>query len=229
MSMATECENAGVRNRRRRVGPRITFACGVAAVVLFLSIRSLKSSLFDHRMIEDWSPSITTTKTKIAYAVSLTSCNFRKERTFLDAAVVLRQSIEAASRSSKYDYNVIAFIHPDAVDCALVMSKLGYEVKMRDTPFIVSQISNPDLVDAQGASCCGFKEYLKLYSYLETSYRVVVHLDLDCILLKPLDNIFDLMLDPQFNRSNIEAMWLQPDNFPAQIDFVFTRDYYLVE
>ena len=62
-----------------------------------------------------------------------------------------------------------------------------------------------------------------------TSYPVVVHLDLDCLLLKPLDDLFDLMLDPSFDRAKIDAMWLEPGDFPEQVDFLFTRDYNMVE
>jgi hypothetical protein len=164
-------------------------------------------------------------KPKVAYAVSVTGCTGY----LLDAAAVLRHSIHIASRSSKYDYAMIAFVHPGAVECGVLLSKLNYEVKIRDTPFNETEISNIDLIDAQGATCCGFKEFLKLYSYLETSYPVVVHLDMDCIVLKPFDDVFDLMLDPSFDSTKIDAMWHGPGDFPEQVDFLFTRDYNMVE
>jgi hypothetical protein len=47
--------------------------------------------------------------------------------------------------------------------------------------------------------------------------------------LKPMDDVFDLMLQPHSNRSKIDAMWLKPEQFPERVDFLFTRDYNMVE
>jgi hypothetical protein len=124
---------------------------------------------------------------------------------------------------------MIVFVHPDAQECAPVMQKLGYEVQIKETPFNETEIQNQKLRSAQKNSCCGAKEYLKLYSYLQFDYPVVVHLDLDTIILKPMDDVFDLMLDPSFDRSEISSMWLKPEEFPPRVDFVFTRDYNMVE
>lgn len=166
-------------------------------------------------------------KTTIAYAVSITKC--KKNSVMFDGASVVRQSIKLASRHSKYDYHMIAFLHPDAEVCGPRLENLGYDVQVRDTPFNETQIQNPMLIEAQGNSCCGTKEYLKLYSYLMLEFPVVVHLDLDTLVLKPMDDLFDLMLDPSFNRSRIPAMWLKPEEFPPRVDFMFTRDYNMVD
>ena len=75
-------------------------------------------------------------------------------------------------------------------------------------------------------------EYLKLYPYTLLEYPIVVHLDLDTIVLKPLDDLFDLMLlgSSFSNKSkSIPAMWLKPEEFPSKIDFIFTRDYNTVD
>lgn len=168
-------------------------------------------------------------KTKIAYAVSVTGCNLTSNPTLLDGAAVVHQSIRLASANSSYGYHMIAFVHPDAAACTPYLSHLGYEIQVRDTPFNISAIRNPDLILAQGNSCCGEKEYLKLYSYLQLDYPVVVHLDLDTIVLKPMDDVFDLMLKPSFNRSKLDVMWLKPEEFPERVDFLFTRDYNMVE
>jgi hypothetical protein len=168
-------------------------------------------------------------KITIAYAVSITGCPTDKRTSLVDGAAVVHQSIRLASRHSKYGYKMLAFVHPDAQDCAEFLSNLGYEILIRDTPFNETQIQNPDLVKAQGNSCCGTKEYLKLYSYVQFDYPVVVHLDLDCLVLKPMDDVFDLMLDPSFDRTRIPSMWLKPEEMPEKVDFVFTRDYGMVQ
>ncbi len=168
-------------------------------------------------------------KTLVAYAVSVTSCDHSKSQILLDGAAVLHQSIRLTASQSKYAYRMVAFIHSDARECAPHFTKLGFDVQLRDTPFNETEIRNQALINVQGNSCCGSKEYIKLYSYLLKEYQIVVHMDLDTLVLKPMDDIFDLMLDPAFNRSRIDAMWLKPEEFPRQVDFLFTRDYNMVE
>jgi hypothetical protein len=168
-------------------------------------------------------------KTKIAYAVSITKCELSSNWNLLDSGAVLHQSIRLASANSSYGYQMLAFVHPDATECAPHLAKLGYDVQVRDTPFNESAIQSADLIRAQENSCCGAKEYLKLYSYIQHEYPIVVHLDLDTLVIKPMDDIFSLMLDKTFDRSRIDSMWLKPEEFPEQVDFLFTRDYNMVE
>jgi hypothetical protein len=179
------------------------------------------------------SSSSETKKIVIAYAVSITACSSNKGPfqggKLFDNAAVLHQSVKLASQRSKYDYHMIAFVHPDATDCANAMKKLGYEVQVRETPFNETEIENPVLQQVQESGCCGSKEYLKLYAYTLLEYPVVVHIDMDTIVLKPMDPMFDLMLDPSFNLSKIPAMWLKPEDFPPAVDFMYTRDYNMVE
>ena len=104
----------------------------------------------------------------------------------------------SSSSESKYDYEMIAIVHPAAIDCPLEpLSKLGYTVLVRNTPFDTEDIRNEyfkSVVD--GASCCGSKEYLKLYAYTLTMHDLAVVLDLDSVILKPLDGLFDALLLP---------------------------------
>jgi len=44
--------------------------------------------------------------------------------------------------------------------------------------------------------CCGHSELIKLHVYSLTEYKVAIHLDLDTLLLKPLDPILDAMVYP---------------------------------
>ena len=174
-------------------------------------------------------------ETTIAYAISITKFTgggALNGNTMYEYAAILHRSIQmATSRSAKYDYHMIAFVHPTAIGCKLDMEKLGYEVQIRDTPLNISQIANTDLATAQKVGCCGIAEYLKLYSYTLLDYPVVVHLDLDCIMLKPMDEIFDLMIDgPSSQPSFKNAMWIDNVNdMPPRIDFIFTRDYNMVD
>jgi hypothetical protein len=85
------------------------------------------------------------------------------------------------------------------------------------------------------------QEYLKLYSYLLLDYPVVVHLDLDTIVLKSMDQVFDMMTAETSSRTQRQqfalesSMWYKNATssllsaMPKRIDFMFTRDYNMVD
>jgi hypothetical protein len=171
-------------------------------------------------------------KAVIAYAVSITACNNPKDLT--DGAAVLKHSIHLSSirnpnSTSKYDYRLIAFIHPNATRCESTLEKLGYEVSIRDTPVDVTQIkNNSDMIRRVTKSgCCGEKEFLKLYSFTLFDYPVVVHLDLDTAILRPLDDLFDVMLLPANATKHIPAAMWTP-NVTHPVNAIFTRDYPMI-
>ncbi|KAL7548768.1 hypothetical protein ACHAWF_012029 [Thalassiosira exigua] len=197
----------------------------------------------------------------VAYAVSLTSCGASADRhdniangghssdpSFHEGAAVLKHSIHLSSirnyeeSKSLFDYEMIAFVHPQAERCSGVFEELGYQVQIRETPFNVTDIKRTFLREHIGKSgCCGEKEYLKLYAYRLEEYPVVVHLDLDSLILKPLDDLFLAMLgegggndaadearskEVVAARSRIPVMFDDP--LPKSIDAYFTRDYNMV-
>ena len=69
-----------------------------------------------------------------------------------------------------------------------------------------------------------------MYSYLLTDYPVVVHVDMDYLVLKPMEDVFDLMTDPAYNRSQFQesSMWTDMETYDGSIDFLYTRDYNMV-
>ena len=82
------------------------------------------------------------------------------------------------------------------------------------------------------ASCCAEKEFLKLYAYTLTDHPVVAHMDLDSIVLKPMDVLFDSMVDKRnvASREKLQTMWIKNASaLPPVIEGAFTRDYNLVE
>lgn len=184
-----------------------------------------------------------TPKATVAYAVSLTSCGHtgsRSDPNLHEGAAVLQHSIYLSSHSnpastSKYAHKLFAFVHPEAEKCSDIFSRLGYEVQIHDTPFNVSDIRGQFLKEhIVKSGCCGEKEYLKLYAYTLLDYPIVVHLDLDSLVLKPLDDLFDVMLesddgltdDGTVARSRIPVMFDEP--IPKQVDAFFTRDYNMI-
>ena len=127
---------------------------------------------------------------------------------------------------------MFAFIHPAAISCSNIFKELGYETRITDTPVNVSDIRGEFLREhVVHSGCCGEKEYIKLYSYTLTHYPVVVHLDLDSLVLKPLDDLFHAMLGTN-NTTNYTSkpaiMFGRPLPEPHQLQAFFTRDYNMV-
>jgi len=178
----------------------------------------------------------------IAYAVSVTACS--KEQVLMDGAAILRHSIHLNSiqnpaSKSKYNYQMIAIIHPQAMSCiASEFEALGYQVYERDTPVKVSEIQGDFLREkVESNGCCGEKEFIKLWSLSFIDFPVVVHLDLDTVVFRPMDGLFDAMLHPspaqklnipesrwKLDEGSIQPMWTDHD-VPNDIQAYFTRDY----
>eukprot|EP00566_Odontella_aurita_P020694 CAMPEP_0113527382 /NCGR_PEP_ID=MMETSP0015_2-20120614/1265_1 /TAXON_ID=2838 /ORGANISM="Odontella" /LENGTH=360 /DNA_ID=CAMNT_0000425811 /DNA_START=257 /DNA_END=1340 /DNA_ORIENTATION=- /assembly_acc=CAM_ASM_000160 len=172
-------------------------------------------------------------KATIAYAVSVTGCAAASDNLVQGAAVlghsVRLSSIENPSSGSKYNYHLIAFVHPQAKACSHLFEKLGYEVLIRETPINVSDIRNEVYrADIAKQSCCGEKEFIKLYSYTLTDYPVVVHLDLDSVVLKPFDDLFDSMIDGPSAPARKRIPVMPGSPMPDAVHAFFTRDYNMV-
>ena len=166
----------------------------------------------------------------IAYAISITSCpNSRKDQKITDGAAILQHSIHLSSyqknKKSKYNYQMIAIIHPSAMACSHELSLLGYIIKERDTPMDVSKIKSTVLRNGIVKSgCCQEKELIKLWAYTLIDYPVVVHLDVDTLVLQPMDELYDAMINGPKQTSEIPVMFNKA--LPQEkINAYFTRDY----
>lgn len=178
-------------------------------------------------------------KTTIAYTVALTDCPAEETQRFriYDAAAVLQHSIHKASvesSSSHFDYQMIAIVHTNATDCAaLLRDKLGFQILVRDTPIDVNKIVNRKYAaDLVRSGCCAERELLKLYAYTLHDYPVVVQVDLDFFLVKPLDDLFHAFLSPSTTMSDA-TFWQQHAMYPPHtsatannnLQAMFTRQY----
>jgi hypothetical protein len=169
-------------------------------------------------------------KATIAFAVTITGCG---GETMNEGAAVLHYSIYRASihghLGGQYDYQMFAFYHPNASACALPLRELGYNVLERETFMNVSDLPEGDLKTyIQKDGCCGEKEFIKFEAYTLTDYPVVVHLDLDILVLKPLDILFDPMVEPDKHRLNCSVMEDPKKIPPERINAMFTLDYNIV-
>ena len=67
---------------------------------------------------------------------------------------------------------------------------------------------------------------MKLEAYTLTQHPAIVHLDLDVVVLKPMDHLFDMILSDSlenFDTSNVPIMWPEQP-IPQKVNAFFTRD-----
>lgn len=169
----------------------------------------------------------------IAYAVSLTSCE--DSPSLIDGAAVLAHSIHLSSiqnpkSGSKYNYKMYAIVHNSAPTCKPFLEKIGYEVKFVDVPVAVDEIQGDFLREnVHQNGCCGELEFIKLWAYTFVEHPFVVHMDLDTMVLKPMDELFDAALSGDTSKVG-SVMWSR-EKTPKRIasdpslDAFFTRDY----
>jgi hypothetical protein len=171
---------------------------------------------------------------KVAFAVSVTACG--AESLMTDAAAVLKHSIHRASvhgpLGGRYDYDCIAIYHPQAHDCAVRLKELGWTPLEREILVNVSDIRGEYMRNSiSGTGCCGEKEFLKLEAYTLTDYPIVVHLDLDSLIIKPMDDLFDiLMSESPIDADRYKSILMHHPNqtMPRRVNVLFTYDYNMV-
>jgi hypothetical protein len=169
-------------------------------------------------------------KAIIAYSVTITGCGAEN---MIDGAAVLQYSIHKASihgsLGGRYNYHMFAFYHPSAKACALPLQDLGYTLVERPVFVNVSAMSSLHLREnIEKGGCCGEKELIKFEAYTLADYPLVVQLDLDTLILKPLDPLFDAMLEPDAHPLDKGLLEDENKTVPVQINAMFTCDYNLV-
>jgi len=122
---------------------------------------------------------------------------------------------------------MIAIIHLSAMQCIEPFRQLGYLIITHDTPIDITKVRGAYLREhVTKSGCCGEREYIKLYAYSLLNYPIVVHLDLDSILLQPFDELFDAMFDPTIKLPFYHTMYkYNRHQQPNVINAYFTRDY----
>jgi hypothetical protein len=170
-------------------------------------------------------------KLTVAYVATITTCGTDPNSKSLpfqiaEGAAVLRHSI--ARNQDRYDYQAIILYHPDAKECAHPLQDLGYTTIERHVPVDVKDIQGDFLREhIIKNGCCGEKELIKLQAWALTDYPIVVLLDLDTLVLQPMDRLFDFILDSsKLPRAND---LLRPNNtIPETINVLYTTDYAMV-
>ena len=131
-------------------------------------------------------------------------------RGFYDAAAILRylvcEECKELNYASKYSHNFIAIVHPAAQYCTdsrdgkgtydrvKVLEQLGYRVEIKGSPIWKDVVSDPYLQE-NAPSDLGFRDLMKLHAYTFTRHQVVIMVDFTTIILDPLDDVIDEMLE----------------------------------
>ena len=183
----------------------------------------------------------------IAYAITVSGCPKSDGSRgdfgagIKDGAAVLKHSIHLNSfqnypqSQSLYDYKMYALVHLEAEPCARSsLEPLGYEILLRDVPVPLADIEGEYLREnVPKNGCCGEKEFVKLHAYTLMQHPVVVHLDLDTLVLKPMDRLYDVIINgapKDGSNGGVDVAFGDPliptpGTNANQIDAFFTRDY----
>ena len=104
---------------------------------------------------------------------------------------MLAESIRRATRRSAFGTALVAFCVADAPRAQTVLGALGWRVLVKGVPLDISTIRGEFLRGRiPNAGCCGANELIKLYAFTLTEYHRVVHLDIDMLVLQPMDELF---------------------------------------
>lgn len=141
----------------------------------------------------DYSNEETRNSKRVAVAITVT-----KDGPFLDGALVLgyaAKKFHDAKKGfpSKYQMDLVAFVSKKAVEVRPVLQKFGWKILERDLPVALEDIENQDYANRmRDSGCCGADEFLKLWAYTLVEYHKVLHLDMDSIIFRNLDSLFDI-------------------------------------
>ena len=155
--------------------------------------------------------------TTVAYLISITGCStkFVQNAKLYDMAAVLKKSIDLNSyprhSTSRYASKAFVITTPETRDskCVELLQAAGFEPKLFDFPVQIDSIQEVEgaiLRDRIGKDgCCGEKELIKLHVYSMTDYKVAIHLDLDTLVVQPLDPVIDAMVFPPSHETGRKA------------------------
>lgn len=172
----------------------------------------------------------------VAYVVVLTGCTPNREGVdvfpLAEAGAVLQYSAQraAAVHGNRYGVHFYALYHPQAKECAETLKQLkDFTVLERDTPVPVSEIQGDFLRERIVKNgCCGEKELIKFEAFTLTDHELVVLLDIDALILQPLDPLFDLLLHRKVPDTSQQLLMWPEEPLPPSIEVLHTIDYAMI-
>jgi hypothetical protein len=172
----------------------------------------------------------------IAYVISVVKCSDFQSSTagLRDAALVLRHSVHSIHQEDQsfpysFRYQMYALVHEQvAQDChdavVLPLKLAGYRIRIRPTPVTLADLSSEYLrQNVHKEWCCGMDEFIKLYAHdphtfhyddrmdedsghLYETPTIVVHTDIDFVFVKPMSDLFQVMLLPVHDPQRVRLL-----------------------
>lgn len=131
--------------------------------------------------------------------------------------------------------------------CASILERVGYTLLIKDYPILPQDIQEHNETNSflkkniAKDGCCGHGELLKLHAYSMVNHSIAKHLDLDTLVLSPLDELFDCMYYSPFSSEGktarqllIHAKLVAPTYRPSipiekmTFDAFYTKDYNMI-
>ncbi|CAM9448997.1 unnamed protein product, partial [Ascophyllum nodosum] len=160
----------------------------------------------------------------VAFAISVTSLELPAALSMLDAAEVLIASIDRTCRLSSYRCEKIAFVLTSVPESGRRhLEAMGWKLLEKDIPVAVADIEDEFYRNhVVKSGCCGADEFLKLHAYTLTDYHRVLHLDIDTLMLHPMDELMELNASLLYTTDPVMALKGQTI-MPVQGGFLLVR------
>mmetsp|Transcript_5010 Transcript_5010/g.9672 ORF Transcript_5010/g.9672 Transcript_5010/m.9672 type:complete len:957 (+) Transcript_5010:27-2897(+) len=114
----------------------------------------------------------------------------------MDALAVLAKSVQLAMKGSKYGYHMVAMLQRGKVSAGKQkqLKETGWHHLIeKDVPVALDEITDKFYrEEVEHSGCCGYAELIKFCAYTLTNYSFVLHLDVDTLLLAPVDQLLEL-------------------------------------
>ena len=152
----------------------------------------------------------------VAYVFPVTTCAGTganvplTEDAFRDVALLLRAAIHAHSwrnpaAGSAYDYAMRAVLHPRAKQCgdvdrSLLLQELGYDVVLREAPVTQDDVTGSEYLQdhvGRDEGAGELADLIGLHAYELEEYDAVALVDHDTLILGPIDEAVDLIINSQ--------------------------------
>eukprot|EP00611_Tribonema_gayanum_P001806 TRINITY_DN1131_c0_g2_i1.p2 TRINITY_DN1131_c0_g2~~TRINITY_DN1131_c0_g2_i1.p2 ORF type:complete len:346 (-),score=88.04 TRINITY_DN1131_c0_g2_i1:484-1521(-) len=177
-----------------------------------------------HRKLEDGGQA-TAKRKVVAFAITLTSLSDDEEgAAYIDAIEVLRKSIDLSCAHSDYQCKFVALLDPEVpVQRRSLLTAHGWRVLERGLPLDLDTIETDlrERLKTTTAGCCGAKELIKLWAFTLTEYHRVIHVDIDAMVLQPLDEWIAKDVDLVYTED--APMASNKHNMPVQGGFLLLR------
>lgn len=143
---------------------------------------------------------------------------------WMDGCAVFAKSVQEAAKRSKYHHDLIALVKPEAVGPAEeYLTRFGFRIVPSPIPIELEEIRNiPFRAEIEKSGCCGHAELIKFCAYKLVEYSFALLMDVDTLLLGPVDELYELNRTLLFTKD----LFLMGDQYLDKPNF---RDFAMIQ